>query len=72
MLRRTGTLGLSIVLVLALGYAAHASQRIWYEGETLASRILPLGDNLADALHGHAEDRGVVDDAQVVLTERRA
>ena len=43
MLRRTVTLGLSIALVLALGSAAHASQRIWYEGETSAGRRITIG-----------------------------
>jgi len=43
MLRRTGTLGLSVALVLALGSAAHASQRIWYEGETSAGRRITIG-----------------------------
>ena len=43
MLRRTGTLGLSIALVLALGSAAHARQRIWYEGETSAGRRITIG-----------------------------
>ena len=43
MLRQMGTLGLSIALVLALGSAAHASQRIWYEGETSASRRITIG-----------------------------
>lgn len=43
MLRRTVTLGLSIALVLVLGSAAHASQRIWYEGETSAGRRITIG-----------------------------
>jgi hypothetical protein len=43
MLRRTGTLGLSIALVLALASAAHARQRIRYEGETSAGRRITIG-----------------------------
>jgi hypothetical protein len=41
--RRTGMLGLSIALVLALGSAAQASQRFWYEGETSAGRRITIG-----------------------------
>ena len=40
---RIGTLGLSIALVLAIGSAAHASQRIRYEGETSAGRRITIG-----------------------------
>jgi hypothetical protein len=43
MLRRTVTLGLSIALVFALGPAAHARQRIWFEGETSAGRRITIG-----------------------------
>ena len=40
---RIGTLGLSIALVLAIGSAAHSSQRIRYEGETSAGRRITIG-----------------------------
>jgi hypothetical protein len=43
MLRRTSTLLLSIALLPALGSAAHASQRIWFEGETSAGRRITIG-----------------------------
>jgi hypothetical protein len=43
MLRRTATLILSIGLVLPLGGAAHAGQRIWYDGETSAGRRITIG-----------------------------
>ena len=36
-------LGLSIALVLALGSAAHASQHIWFEGETSVGRRITIG-----------------------------
>ena len=43
MLRRTVTLALSIGVLFALGSAAHASQRIWFEGETSAGRRITIG-----------------------------
>jgi hypothetical protein len=43
MLRRTSTLLLSIALLPALGSAAHASERIWFEGETSAGRRITIG-----------------------------
>ena len=44
MLHRSGTLGISLVLVVALGGSvAQAGQRIWYEGETSAGRRITIG-----------------------------
>ena len=43
MLRRTSWLALSIALLFALASAAHAGQRIRFEGETSAGRRITIG-----------------------------
>jgi hypothetical protein len=43
MLRRWTTTLVSIALLPVLGSAAHASQRIWFEGETSAGRRITFG-----------------------------